>query len=332
MSGEAHTKARSRARGVKGVLVLVCVLLALLLGVLVCLTRVAPAEAVSRAAPPAAERPPAAALAAPQALAQAATHPPEPLVCQPMEHTELWGDVMRPGIGPGATHAPTAAECCALCSTTRGCNVWVSCSDAGACGSACWLKWQADPTAVVKHAASAATPWTSGVLLKDYDDGTKPYPPGGATHVVLRTAAGALRIRLHPEWSLGSVTYVRKVARHGLCNAKCVFYRAEPHFLLQGALGAYIKPNNETRTRGADVAMERGDVAWAGGFAGPDFFITHVRVPGFGSSHTVWGSLDGADSFAALDALVQLPASAGPGGGMRMIVEPPAFTADSVEP
>lgn len=38
--------------------------------------------------------------------------------------------------------------------------------------------------------------------------------------------------------------------------------------------------------------MEKYDVAWAGGSAGPDFFIMLGRSPGFGATHTVWGSLD----------------------------------------
>ena len=33
--------------------------------------------------------------------------------------------------------------------------------------------------------------------------------------------------------------------------------------------------------------MNKGDVAWAGGSAGPDFFIAMNRIGGFGSTHTV---------------------------------------------
>ena len=32
--------------------------------------------------------------------------------------------------------------------------------------------------------------------------------------------------------------------------------------------------------------MNKGDVAWAGGSAGPDFFIAMNRIGGFGSTHT----------------------------------------------
>ena len=47
--------------------------------------------------------------------------------------------------------------------------------------------------------------------------------------------------------------------------------------------------------------MEKGDVAWAGGSAGPDFFIMMGRSPGFGGTHTVWGSLADEVSAAPTD-------------------------------
>jgi hypothetical protein len=327
MSGEALGKARSKLQAVqRGALVAFAVLMLLVLASrgmqLDWLTRIAERQTAGASA--SAALAPAARQAAPTAAAAA----PRTLTCTPMENTELWGDVVKPGLGPGAVVAATAAECCDACARTHGCNAWVYCSDERACQQQCWLKWQINPNAIVKHSASSTTPWTSGVHLKDYDDGTNPYEPGDAQHIALQTAEGPLRIRLHPDWSAGSVAYARRVARHGLCTAKCVFYRAEPGFLLQGALHAVIKANNETRTRGRGVAMERGDVAWAGGFSGPDFFITHVRVPGFGASHTVWGSLE-PESLAVLDRLIKLPASSGPGGGMRMLGEPVVFDAVS---
>mmetsp|Transcript_13973 Transcript_13973/g.47294 ORF Transcript_13973/g.47294 Transcript_13973/m.47294 type:complete len:238 (-) Transcript_13973:369-1082(-) len=237
---------------------------------------------------------------------------------------------MRPGSGPGAVAAATRGECCAECQRTRGCNAWVHCMDEAACQQQCWLKWQRDPTKPAVHAAGPQVPWASGTLHKDFDDGT-PREPGNAAEVGLRTPHGVLRIRLRPDWSPGSVAYARRVARHGLCTAKCVFYRAEPGFLLQGALHAAVVPANaEMRTRGPGVAMERGDVAWAGGFAGPDFFITHKRVPGFGGQHTVWGSLADEESLAVLDRLVAVPAHPPSKGAMRMIDSPVPFEAVSL--
>ncbi|KAG8465999.1 hypothetical protein KFE25_005569 [Diacronema lutheri] len=333
MSGEAASKARVKLLAVRRA----CLLLSALLVVLALAGRWAQVDRVPHA-PPAEVHASAAAEAEPRQASTSAPSGSEPtpaprlaraaLTCtSPMEHTELWGDVVAPGTGPGAVVAPTAGECCEACARTRGCNAWVSCSDERACGRQCWLKWQLDPTKIVTHAASPGTPWTSGVHAKDFADSSNPYEPGEAEAITLKTAEGKLRIRLHPEWSLGSVVYARRVARHDLCTARCHFYRAEPNFLLQGALHAVIPANNDTTRRGLAVAMERGDVAWAGGFAGPDFFITHVRVGGFGASHTVWGSLDGAESLAVLDRLVALPASAGPHGGMRMLGKPVPFDA-----
>lgn len=40
--------------------------------------------------------------------------------------------------------------------------------------------------------------------------------------------------------------------------------------------------------------MERGDVAWAGGSAGPHWFIYLGKDPAsfWGTSHTAWGTVD----------------------------------------
>lgn len=57
--------------------------------------------------------------------------------------------------------------------------------------------------------------------------------------------------------------------------------------------------------------MEKGDVAWAGGSAGPDFFIMMNRN-GFGASHTVWGSLADEESMALAQKLVRAGASREP--------------------
>jgi len=68
-----------------------------------------------------------------------------------------------------------------------------------------------------------------------------------------------------PDWTQSSVDYVREVAERQLCTAKCVFYRAEPEFLLQGGMPAVIKPNQKT-TPGP--MMVQGMVGWAGEFMG----------------------------------------------------------------
>lgn len=321
MSGETLVKAVSQAKGTSRVLLAILVLCTVLALYATSLQRdqiPRHVEAVREAA--AAE--PARVEVAPVMASVVAS-------CNGLEHTEMWGDVMRSAkdVGPRSPE-----ECCAVCDRTRGCNVWVACAEEGRCQRQCWLKWQKDPARPTIHAASPDVPWTSGALMKDYDDGSRSFPPGDAEVIALRTDRGALRIRLRPDWSEGSVAYARRVAAHDLCTVRCNFYRAEPGFLLQGALHATIPANNETRTRGAGVAMERGDVAWAGGFAGPDFFIAHRRVPGFGAQHTVWGTLADEESLALLDDLVARPAASERPGAMRMLIEPITFVATTATP
>ena len=70
--------------------------------------------------------------------------------------------------------------------------------------------------------------------------------------------------------------------------------------------------------------MEKGDVAWADGSAGPDFFIMMNRN-GFGASHTVWGSMADDESMQLALKLVQRKSSS-PRGEMRILDEPVRFT------
>ena len=70
--------------------------------------------------------------------------------------------------------------------------------------------------------------------------------------------------------------------------------------------------------------MEKGDVAWAGGSAGPDFFIM-MNKNGFGATHTVWGSMADAESMELAMTLVKGKSSAPP-GTMRILDEPVRFT------
>jgi len=246
---------------------------------------------------------------------------------------------MVPGSGPGATVSSSPAECCALCAKTRGCNVWVACTDPW-CGNQCWLKWVEDPSKVAVRGEGGSTPWTSGILHKDVP-GEQPVPTErelNATQIVtLVTGEGELRIRLKPEWHLPSVRFVQAAALGDFCTVKCEFYRAEPGFLLQGGLRALVEPNRACRSfRGGPAEctdpelrpggsyMEKGDVAWAGGSAGPDFFIMMHRN-GFGASHTVWGSMADTASMDLALKLVQGKSSSKP-GTMRMLDDPIRFT------
>ena len=105
--------------------------------------------------------------------------------------------------------------------------------------------------------------------------------------VALRTKYGDIRIRLRIDWHKPSVQWVQRVALTDVCTIRCVFYRAEPHFLLQGGMRTVIAENKLTQTRPPGTPMARGHVAWAGGSSGPDLFITMHNTAGFGASHTV---------------------------------------------
>jgi hypothetical protein len=254
-------------------------------------------------------------------------------------HTEYDGAVMVPGVGSGKTVSASPAECCELCAKTRGCNVWVACTHQW-CGSQCWLKWVEDPRKPPVRGSGGDTPWTAGTLPKD-SPGDQPVASEAALNstriVSLRTKFGELRIRLKPEWHLPSVRYVQAAALGDFCTVKCELYRAEPGFLLQGAMRALIKPNKQCRkfrggpeectdseVRPGGPMMEKGDVAWAGGSAGPDFFIMMTRN-GFGSSHTVWGSMADQESMDLALKLVHGKSSSKP-GTMRILDEPIGFT------
>lgn len=258
------------------------------------------------------------------------------------EHRDLDGAVMVPGWGPGALSLPPE-RCCAECAKTRGCNVWVACMDEKACGKQCWLKWAEDPSKPAVRGENPAVPWASGTLLKDAPNLAQlpSTEQMDSTRIVkLETEFGDLRIALRPDWHLPSVTFVRQVALSDVCTIKCQFYRAEPGFLLQGAMRAVIAPNklcrkfrgspkecNDPEERPGGSVMERGDVAWAGGSAGPDFFITMNRVPGFGGSHTVWGRLADEESMQLALKLVQhkISPSVKP-GEMRILDQPISFS------
>jgi hypothetical protein len=120
--------------------------------------------------------------------------------CAAMQaHTELEGAVVQDGYGPrGLSLSPAA--CCAACGATRGCNVWVACSDASRCGQQCWLKWAADPARTPVRGAGSGVPWAAGVMLGKDTPGSVPEPPEAelvAVKVVaLRTTFGDLLIHL----------------------------------------------------------------------------------------------------------------------------------------
>ena len=187
----------------------------------------------------------------PQQQQQLALRPASPAQCVPVQpQTDLDGAVVVDGVGArGLSLDP--ARCCAKCLETRGCNVWVACSDAAACGEQCWLKWSETPLSAPIRGRGVGVPWTSGTLpFKDVPSLiARPSQVSlmATEGVSLQTEFGNLRIRLRPEWHLPSVDYVRWVGLADVCTTKCVFYRAEPNFLLQGAMRAVIAPNNQVK-------------------------------------------------------------------------------------
>jgi hypothetical protein len=199
--------------------------------------------------------------------------------------------------------------------------VYVWCASAASCGAQCWLKRVGDPSGVSAHAAGDSVPWHSGTLAKDADMavGGLPKPDESVTHVVLGTRHGGLRLRLRPDWSAPSVAFVRLLASHDLCTPACEFYRVEPGFLLQGSLRALIPANNVT-TEGPRH-MVRGDVGWAGGSAGPDFFIYLGAQPAthWGLTHTGWAEVADAESLVLADTLAALPPLPTKPGEMHII-------------
>jgi hypothetical protein len=67
--------------------------------------------------------------------------------------------------------------------------------------------------------------------------------------------------------------------------------------------------------------MERGELGWAGGSAGPDFFIYLSPQPAthFGHDHTVWGIVADEESLAVVEKIVVEPAPAPSPGAMHML-------------
>jgi len=111
-------------------------------------------------------------------------------------HTDLEGAVVADGYGPRGFSLPPAA-CCATCAATRGCNIWVSCSDVSKCGQQCWLKWVEDPSAAAVRGSGTGVPWTAGVMAGKDTPGSVVLPSEAALSAVgvvaLRTDKGDLR-------------------------------------------------------------------------------------------------------------------------------------------
>jgi cyclophilin family peptidyl-prolyl cis-trans isomerase len=149
--------------------------------------------------------------------------------------------------------------------------------------------------------------------------------------VTMSTSQGDLRIKFRPDLSLPSVNYIKALLNDpGPCN-NCKFYRAEKPGILQGILKkSNVKantilgdcpeevkslthkcPEHDPNCKCHGPVMERGMIGWAGGGAGPDFFIdTYVRkAEWWNTDHTVWGELADKESLAIAISFYELPAT-----------------------
>ena len=267
-------------------------------------------------------------------------------------HTEYWGDVVVEAGAVGRVASPGA--CCAKCAETLGCNVWVHCSaddardgearkNAAWCDGQCWLKRVDDPTSVAAHGRGDDVPWTSGSLLKDYDKHAidanagelgsdvgewADALPGGPRAVNIVTPAGSMRVTLRPDWHLPSVIFAQRLAtERGCSGGSCHLYRVEPGFLVQGTMRSFSVSANTRTLRGPKI-MERGEIGWAGGSAGPDFFVYLGKYPAdwLGHDHTVFGLLEDEMSLAVAEKIVAMDSHT-PGGAntMRFLREKMTF-------
>jgi len=155
---------------------------------------------------------------------------------------------------------------------------------------------------------------------------------GGGT-VTLSTGMGDIRVRLRSDLSKASVEYIVALARSVEPCSNCRFYRAEKSGILQGILAKKSLKENEVlgvcpeEYRAVSSSLKKGDcpkwdpdcgchgpimtrgmVGWAGGGAGPDFFIDMYKRPAthWENQHTVWGEVIDEKSLAVIDAIFEL--------------------------
>lgn len=138
---------------------------------------------------------------------------------------------------------------------------------------------------------------------------------------------GEIRLLLRPEWSQPSAVYAEGVAVSQ--SRASTIYRLEPTFLIQGRLlGQGVRPNVD-KTRAPKV-MERGEVGWAGGGAGPDFFIYLGTGPAgwLGNPHdgTIFAEVADEASMAVANNVSLLPVPPTKPGQMHLLSQPLSVT------
>eukprot|EP01013_Petalomonas_cantuscygni_P001601 TRINITY_DN11614_c0_g1_i1.p1 TRINITY_DN11614_c0_g1~~TRINITY_DN11614_c0_g1_i1.p1 ORF type:complete len:236 (+),score=16.75 TRINITY_DN11614_c0_g1_i1:124-831(+) len=172
--------------------------------------------------------------------------------------------------------------------------------------------------------------------------------------LILTTPHGLIRIRPRADLAPHSAGWALSVAaQHGNASLGASsageFYRTES-FLLQGRIDApsgvpantekgpcppdaRLDPNRRCPPHDPKCGchgpiMSYGQVGWAGGGTGPDFFIYVGRDPAqwWAHDHTVWGEAT-ADSMPVVDAVRALPAR--DQGGMRMLQDRVRFRLEA---
>jgi hypothetical protein len=147
--------------------------------------------------------------------------------------------------------------------------------------------------------------------------------PSSGVHI------GDIRLILKPEWSRPSAEYAKTVgAVDSIASSRqhaSTVYRLEPGFLIQGKLAAPgVRPNTDKRR--APKVMERGEVGWAGGGAGPDFFIYLGTGPAswLGNPHdgTIFAELADEESLEVAANVSHLPMPPTPPGQMHLLKSP----------
>ena len=133
---------------------------------------------------------------------------------------------------------------------------------------------------------------------------------------------GSIRLFLRPEWCNLSATYAERVADAG--GRRSTLYRLEPGFLVQGRLfGAGVPTLRKTPK--APKLMERGEVGWAGGGAGPDFFIYLGTGPAtwLGNPHdgSIWADVADEASLAVANTISLLPIPPTKPGQMHILAK-----------
>ena len=133
---------------------------------------------------------------------------------------------------------------------------------------------------------------------------------------------GSIRLFLRPEWCNLSATYAERVADAG--GRRSTLYRLEPGFLVQGRLfGAGVPTLRKTPE--APKLMERGEVGWAGGGAGPDFFIYLGTGPAtwLGNPHdgSIWADVADEASLAVANTISLLPIPPTKPGQMHILAK-----------